>query len=930
MFPEDDHLRSSEFRYRVTHIREATPVVPEEVEMPNSITRLLALIRWFVPIPQAVRVTLLFFLLTAIAAGQNDLDPLNSSRATNLSERAHLVMLVTDNEDQLMLSTFPAAGDKDQTITHRTVVSKKNRAWFSYFRAVGVFGGHLIALKRQHQLIAIDLSNGVTRQVAKQYCLNAIIAGKNLFFVAASGLDKDGKPTYAVSTLDMETGKRREVCAIAAASSGMQSYNPDFSMAVSPDETQIAVTEMVANDDDFSMIRKCRLILIDVANGRVSRSKLDFTGRFHFTGGGSQLLAPKLIWADNESLLVASEKTGSASEGYTGFSPPLDLFRFAVETQTTELVCPLPDFRAQAHDPWFSRQANGELVIHLGLLGPFLIDQKEKALVECDRAIGDYRLERVNSLLTLRHGDKVLTHDTANSRVFASSDQQRIAWLPPGTLRNRVRRDPVELKIYDRIRGVRSVTTRRFPWLYSGVQSHATNVCLWLRDKDLKRTNGFDDLNIVKDVLRPKRIDTRPVAKDAIRLKVTTDKAEYLLHQPVELTVEIVNLTKTPIRFESRLMVQGAQPFNDLYLASSESSRQILMFERNVREPSGEFVEIPAGGSRQFVRTVETGDIGEHEFRMRFRHNSKWSGYATATARFEVKEGGNQPDRIRRKFDRMLTLCAAEYRKTPSNVRSARFEQLGTAGAPLMVEYLQGCDDGEFRKRLGRGLWMIADESTLPYMKQLLKTDLQYDGTTLVNTLWSIYRRGNYQERPVPETTKLLMQAARHQRVEVRRESIRLLRGSVNDAVDQFMQEAAEDADRVVSEIAGRYVAARQQLPLHEWLLGASHRVTPANLAAARSIVRELEQQWKTKHGILPAGTYAEVTADSEKFAVYSTTLKEWVRWCFAHQRSFEGFFKEDLEPTVWWLGRAINRYASGADTPIKLNPRSTHVINQK
>ncbi|MBC7965261.1 MAG: HEAT repeat domain-containing protein [Fuerstia sp.] len=312
---------------------------------------------------------------------------------------------------------------------------------------------------------------------------------------------------------------------------------------------------------------------------------------------------------------------------------------------------------------------------------------------------------------------------------------------------------------------------------------------------------------------------------------------------------------------------------------------------------------------------------------MRFEQYSAWKGHLNAAAQFEVVAGGNAAELLRKKFDRMVANSLAEFTLEPSSVRYDRFEQLGPAGAPLLVEFLRDCEDGKFRQQLGRGLQRIADETTLPYLKQLLKTDLEFDGDTLVGTLWEIYRRGDNQSLPVPETTALLIEAGQHRNVEVRRKAVTTLCHSVNDAVDQFMQRAAEDSDATVAQTAARYVAARQQLTLHLWLHGASRKMTPAGLVAARSIVHELEQSWQEEHGEIPDGTFAEATADPAKVAEYSATLRAWVSWCLVHQRSVETFFDKDREPDTFWQGVGINRYASGSDEPIVLKPRVTHVI---
>jgi hypothetical protein len=197
----------------------------------------------------------------------------------------------------------------------------------------------------------------------------------------------------------------------------------------------------------------------------------------------------------------------------------------------------------------------------------------------------------------------------------------------------------------------------------------------------------------------------------------------------------------------------------------------------------------------------------------------------------------------------------------------------------------------------------------------------------VVETLWHIYERGDYKSRPIPETTLLLIEAGKHRNVEVRRNAVATLRHSVNEAVDSFMQQAAEDNDAVVAQNAARYVAARQHLTLYRWLVEASLKMTPASLVAARSIVNELERLSQEEHGKIPSGKFAEVIVDTEKVDQYSATLKAWIVFCLTHPPSVETFFEKEREAVTFWHGFGIDRYASGTNAPIILNPRVTYEI---
>ncbi len=489
--------------------------------------------------------------------------------------------------------------------------------------------------------------------------------------------------------------------------------------------------------------------------------------------------------------------------------------------------------------------------------------------------------------------------------------------------------EPMELKVHDRSRGVRTVLTRTFPYRFTGPTDNRSTVCIWLSDADLHRSNVFDQLSEYSPPQQTPSVDSRPAIHESVELSLKTDKLNYLRHEPIELLITVKNLAKTPIQFESRWLKQGTQPFNDLYLESKNSKVEIQFNEGYSGELLDKFVTIAAGQSLEFKLTVESAELDLHELQMRFEHYSFWKGHLKATARFRVVEGGNEAEMRRKKFDRLVLQSLREYKNNPSGrVNRDRFRQLGSSCLPLLVEYLQNCEDSSVRRFLGYGLPTIADETTLPFLRGLLESDLEADGDMLVESLWGIYRRGDFASRPVPETTLLLIEAGKHRNVEVRRKAIATLCHSVNEVVDTFMQQAVEDSEAEVAQIAARYVAARQQLPLQSWLTEARFTITPVGLVAARSIIRELEQLSQEKHGKVPDGTFEEVIADSSKVLEYSATLKAWMLYCATHPRIVGIFFDKDRSARTTWQGWGIDRYASGSNEPIKLNPRSQKFLD--
>lgn len=837
-------------------------------------------------------------------------------------EQAYLLSVVRAGEsDALVLSTIPSSDAPDQSISTRTLFSEHG---ISNYGICGVFRGYLIVLENFNELttrlLAIELKTGKKKLISDSSCEKALLINHHLYFViqAESQTSNPDSPSHSLIKMDLRTGVHQEVCPLACADPKTVWLGNDFSMAATSDGSKVAVAGVALEGYGINGW-ECRITVVDSRTGEVTRSPQKFVGPLLQTGARTCQLAPKLFWCDDETLLIASA-SGSATQ---------KLFLYRSATQSSEEICNLPMFYDHGFDPTFSFGSDGKILARLGSLGLFEIIVQSKKVKECKDLIGGYSLKQEGGRVSLHVADQELASEIDISRIFLSSDPRQIAWLPVAARNGLVLNEPMDLQIYDSSRGARTVMTRTFPYRFLGPKNNLSSVCLWLSDADLDQTSVFNQLGDFSAVPVTPHVDTRLAIHEAVDLSLKTDKQMYFLHEPIELTIAIRNLAATPIQLESRWMKQGLQPFNDLLLLSRNEKKEIRFNEGHAGELNDEFVTIAAGQSKEFHLTVESAEIGPHEFQFRFEQYSLWRGHLKANTKFEVTEGGNEAELKRKKFDRLVLQSQREFRNNPSGLHNReRFLPLGSSSLPWLIEYLQKIEDSEYRRYLGCELPAIADETTLPFLKGLLETDLKVDGDMLIQSLWSIYLRGDFATRPVPETILLLIEAGKHRNFEVRRKAVATLCHCVNEAVDAFMQKAAEDNDAEVALKAARYVAARQQLPLQTWLTEARFTMTPAGLVAARSIVGELEQLSQEKHGRLPDGTFDEVIADLSKMAEYSATLKAWTLYCATHPRTIGEFFEKDRSTITWCFGRGIDRYASGVNAPIKLNPRARKLLD--
>ncbi|XZE21570.1 HEAT repeat domain-containing protein [Pirellulaceae bacterium SH449] len=839
-------------------------------------------------------------------------------------EQSHLLSLVSvGGVDTLAISTIPASNAKDQSISTRTLFSEQGMSQYGF---CGVYGGYLIVLEEFHtlptRLLAIELTTGKKKLISQATCVKALLVNHHLYFVVKlqAHENQPDQPRHALYWMDLRTGNQKELCLLTNTNSHAALFDKEISLAATVDGSKIAVTEWSTDDDDqVGFDRQCRIVTVDTQTGEVTRSQQKYSGGNSLTGALDSTIAPKIFWRDDQTLLVTSGR-GDISQKLYSYDPT---------TQSSEEVCHFPIFYGRGVDPKFSFGGNGKILVRLGLLGFFEILFPSKKLKEYVGLIEGYPLKKDGNRLSLYYADKELESEFDSSRVFVSSDSQQIAWLPSAAQKGVVLSKPMELKVHDRSRGLRTVTTQTFPYRFQSTNNDHTAVCLWVSDRDLPRSIVFDQLSDYSKDQIPPHIDSRPSVDEVLEVSLKTDKLRYEQHEPIALTITLRNLTDTPIHLESRWLKQGSQPFNDLYLVARTSKIEIPIKEGFTGELLDEFATIPARESNDFDLLVESSEIGPQEFQMRFECYSLWRGHLKASAKFQVDQGRNEAELKRKKFDRLLTQELREYRNNPTGkAKRDRFQSLGPSCLPWLAEHLQNCDDLSFRQFLSDALSAIADETTLPFLKGLLETDLEIDGGLLIAPLWGIYHRGDFASRPVPETVLLLIEAGKHRSVEVRKRAVATLCHCVNETVDAFMQHAAEDSNPEVASIAARYVAARQQLSLQIWLTEARFTMTPAGLVAARSIIHELEQLSQEKRGMMPEGTFEEVIADTSKVAQYLSTLKAWILYCATNPRTVGPFFDKDRNAATWWMGWGIDRYASGANVPIKLNPRSKKFLD--
>lgn len=850
-----------------------------------------------------------------------------TSNPLAVDEPAHLATII--NGDQLILASIPARGTDDSTVTTQSL--GKSPRFGTDFRTVGAYGGHLIALNERN-LVAVDLHSAEVRKISDAPIRNAAMVENELFFVTARSDASIRLGDNALMHIDLATMESSKLCSLAASGDKRSLWNlDDVSIAVSPDGTRVAVTELALADEDQAGDPPGARIVIATTDGIVKRPGKVFPNRMHLGGGFQPLmLAPKLVWAHHDLLLIAAGTNADDVRVLPPAGLKQELTSLVFSAENFQYICELPDFHPSLHEPWFSRTAAGTTMIHLGLLGQYEINWQARYLKESNALAPQYSLVVGDNSVALKYRDELLEPNAAIERIFVSPDGSRVAWLPTdvGPLPNgptivAVQSRRIELKLHDAASGIRTVAVGNFPPVWQQSQYPMLNTCVWITPSQLVRDKSFNKLAISQDSLSANPIDSRPDVSESVEVGLVTNKEVYLRHEPLEFKITLKNIENQPIQFETKRLLHGGQPF-DIDIKSEHTRQRIELFDDDLNKPREQYLQLPPGEIVTLTRTIEVDELGKQQLRLRFQKDATWKGAIKVESEFKVIDQ-TTTELLQAKFDRLIAMCQRQYANSPRHVTPNVFWSLGSAAESLLIQYLRDCDDGILRQALASSLAPIASERSLPYLKQLLDTDLQYDGTLLVGCLFKLSELhvelpllSRSQPATVPSqwlARQLLFAAGEHSNVDVRQQVVDRFCHVVSEEVDQFMLRACADSDVAVATKAARYVAARRQVTLEQWFADAGAAITEPNVVAANSIIAELETTWKPNLPKLPSGSAEEIGRDPGKRRQYIAAMQYAEQWSAENPRASDSFF-DAIQQQARRLGSILQVWGKDKSPP--------------
>ena len=866
----------------------------------------------------AVLAVLVSISPVGVAAVADDDQEVSAEELEKLKEPIRLLTCLEQNE--LTLISFPHTESAGQTPEVRSIGHIESR-WG--FQIVGIHRGHLIC-KTSAGVHVVDLHSGDQRVLVQGAVSAAVQSDKELYYIAMQTRGEQARPDFRLMHLDLDSLETSELCRLenGATSSLSSGWRTDFSMAVSPDSNRVAVTESRREELLLNGNNKSRVVIAGPSTP-ARHSDFHFSNTVVMTGGGDYGTAPRLAWANSETLVVIDRDAPSGQSWIMMSSEQaaLKLKALDIETLSVHEVCPLPNTPYSSRSPRFVHSYLGKPVIELDRLGPFVVDIENGRLQEFLDIEPGYQLQE-NSL---HFSELEIESNTNFSRVFPSG-QGRIAWLPndygplPGApLVRGTLHGPVSLHIHDEARGKRFLFSKKFQGLTPSHQYPEKNLCMWVREAKFRRTQAFDDLPIYELPKPQTHTDTRPKIADCIHVELGTDKKNYRRHEPVVLTITVRNLSDEVIRFETKRLLHGAQPFG-LDIKGERYRSNIDVFDDNRNQPKAEYLEFLPGEETAIECEFEVAKAGEHEVRLRFEHYSRWAGNIKVAAKIMVSEETNS-ELLQAKFDRLMAYCVRRSKLGLNTFSASGFSDLGSEGVPLLIGYLRSCENDRLRAGLGRGLQTNMTIETLEYVQYQLSHKLnlsdatraaldsddyqiaqearrirEMEARTVANCLFGLcgYRTHDKSELKTV-SRKVLFSAANSEMPEVRKAIVEAFATVVHEDVDRLMLKLAGDASPEIAARAARYIAFRQQLSLREWFQWAKENPIDLAAIAGHSITDELAEEWKLKIATIPS-SIASATPDAATRNDWNDVIDMWIEWCDQNSRVSNSFFDPDRE----------------------------------
>lgn len=669
----------------------------------------------------------------------------------------------------------------------------------------------------------------------------------------------------------------------------------DGRFAASPDGTRIASFGWAGQ----GLAGSYRLSIVRVEDGKCT----DFLETHDFvTSDRSSSIGGKpcpFAWLDDHRILfvksVPAEEDAAAAEPVRFPNQAVHWAAVAdVATGTTRQVAVLPGAANSTRVTVRPARSGVPALIDLSHRGRthYSVDLRHNKLVERDELPAGLSL-RGGGVGTkdLRHGTKLLGQTDSRAPYMAymavSPDLRQVVWVGPRT------------------RGLHYCNMDRGGVRTVGEERYARGL-LWFTDQVLTPRvqsgpppDGWRPFEH-SEYPRERPPDPRPPITDYLSLTLSCDKQVYAQHEPVQLTVTLVN--KSDLEFQAvRPCIDGR--FCQLAMDFPGGSTLISPYWGPPEIRPVNPVALKPNGELTSTVAVETRRPGKYCLKAQLK--TRANGFKAPLnlrgrlqaepVEFRVERADNEDQLLNTKMNRLLDTLRAQHAEAPdwdgSLLAVDDLTDVGPVATPYLLAALREEAPALVRTRLVWVLNKTATPEALPFYKELLASDDATMQKLAVEGLCSLWRR-----KPTAEAADfaldVLVEALLAGRTSVlRRETAKQLARLRSSEVRNAFEEAVTSGEEAVVKVAGPYLIAWEETPLADWLAVAAREPTRARLASAGIVIGDLRQEMHAEampH--LGELTWKLVSKDAEHRAQLQKALRAWEAWARENPGASEGY----------------------------------------
>jgi RNA polymerase sigma factor (sigma-70 family) len=691
-------------------------------------------------------------------------------------------------------------------------------------------------------------------------------------------IDED---TTIYRTLDFKTKAYRDVIPLE----GKLNY-PSATrepLAVSPDHKRLA---FFTQDPNGILVTA-----MDMDSGRILQANKPIKLKMPMIA--STFYLPPLVWLDNEKILtIRTEQIEKDTNNIKG-SVVNKLTFLDITTGEIEDILPLPGNAMVGFAPYLSQdylEPGPRVIMRQRNLGEYRLDVAAGKLVEDDMVKGDYFII-----------DGYLFHDendlgpVKRKDLKVSPDGKRAMWISDKKL---LFHDIASTNIH--------VVCEK---------EEAEEVLLWFTKEDMRASGeikrppegwiAFNDYSQPKRQESPPCEPRQPALSKFLTFTMETDKAEYLLHEPIEISIVLTNTSEVDVDvYQPAVFGLGGYSWDGLSLnypgGSSLIDHGAQPYESKLQE-----ILLKPGESISATDTLEVAMVGDYQAKCKYegpRSNNYRGGLSAGPIAFSVnpvEDAEKEKQLFVAKFARLMERFYREHEMRPGwngandtvGDKLVGIPGMGSRAADYLIEVINSEEHKTARQLLFRALAKVADDQTLPFFRQSLNSG---ESEQVCRWIYDLYRKKRDANEVADEPLTALLSGMKYEDAEVRRDTIDQLVRIYDPCVVSCLKTAVEDADEEVRDTAARYLAATEWLDLAEWFALAKEQPTYTRYMAARSIIKELERKWNITKGLLPEISAENFADNNEKLKRFSEIVDEWQKWASENSRFSFYFFDND------------------------------------